>query len=180
MMLTTNTLSDIQVDRRVGQVGLLLQFDTIQDRKTIEKRITEYLTTLDFQLIVKLNRTYFKRGSAWALLYSTSPRAVPTVVDITYDPDFNGQALVIAEMIVQTTGGMATQKDIDCWMVEMAGIEQSVLGENVDFRLSQYAADRAKWHSCALVMGIIVFCFLAVGILALLVLLSPTPAHCGC
>ena len=179
-MAADTTSSEIQVHRRLGQIDFRLEFFTMRDQQTIESRIKEYLKMLGYQVIEKLNKTYFKRGTIWSTFYSTSPRGVPTMLDVSYEPDIDGQMLVTAKMIIRTTGGIATKKDIDFWMAEIAGIEQSALGENVDMHLSQYAADRAKWHSCALVMAIIVFIFLAMSTFIFLMLITPSPAHCGC
>ena len=78
-MAADTTSSEIQVHRRLGQIDFRLEVVTMRDQETIESRIKEYLKMLGYQVIEKLNKTYFKRGTIWSTRWRLAA-AMPSTI----------------------------------------------------------------------------------------------------
>lgn len=167
--MNTPTLSNARYQKKSGRIEFELKFNTVLKTEEIDKKIEEYLNTLGYKETISNTERSYQRGSRFGTYYSTSPRNVRTVIHVEKQLDLNQ---IVIQMHVRTGTGIATQRDIDFWLIELNGIEQIFSSGFIDKRLSEYAAERAKWHSCSLVLGFILICIFAVNIFFWLVSFS--------
>jgi hypothetical protein len=66
-----------------------------------------------------------------------------------------GDSLVELVMRVHRFGNMPLEPDFDFWRAEIDGLAHALNHGFSDPRLSEYAADRAKWYSIAIMLGVL-------------------------
>jgi hypothetical protein len=128
----------IEVEMRKGAMG---------------KSITEYFESIGYKQSQISPTLIFERGAMLASLYDPNPKHQKT--EITIDIVSSGkQSIVELMMRVNRLGNIPLQKDYEFWRAEIDGLAHALNYGYVDPRWSDYAADRAKWYSMVVMMGI--------------------------
>ncbi|MDQ7024348.1 MAG: hypothetical protein Q9P01_03525 [Anaerolineae bacterium] len=119
-----------------------------------KKAITEYFESIGFRQTQMSPSLQFERGALLASLYSPNPRSQKT--HITADIVSSGSENLI-ELVVRINrfGNIPLEPDFDFWRVEIEGLANTVQQGYSDPRLSEYAAERAKWYSIAMMMALL-------------------------
>lgn len=119
-----------------------------------KKVIVEYFESIGFRQTQISPSMLFERGAILASLYSPNPRSQKTqlTVDVVSS---GGDSLVELVMRVHRFGNMPLEPDFDFWRAEIDGLAYALNHGFSDPRLSEYAADRAKWYSIAIMLGVL-------------------------
>lgn len=138
----------------------------------ISKAITEYLEAIGYRQTRISPSMEFERGTTMASLYNPNPRSQKTIITIDI-VGAGGHSIVEAVMRVNCRGNLPLSKDFDFWQTELQGIEKSLHYGYCDPRLSEYAADRAKWYSIAIMLGVFVAGTIAITALSMMMAFLP-------
>jgi hypothetical protein len=119
-----------------------------------KKVVIEYLESLGFRQTQVGPTMQFERGAILASLYSPNPRSQKT--ELTVDVVSRGsESLIELVMRIQRFGNLPLEPDFDFWRAEIDGLATMLNDSYADPRLSEYAAERAKWYSIALMLGVL-------------------------
>lgn len=131
------------------------------------KAITEYLQDIGFSVESSSPSYVFQRGRVMGGVTAFDPRNYRTEVRVDVLSGV-GKHLVEVEWRVNRFAAWPTSADLDCWRVELDGIEQAATTGFADERISHYAAQRAFFLRVSIWLGIV--------LAALLLLMAATGA----
>jgi hypothetical protein len=142
---------------------------TTRRQGAVSKDVTAYFEALGYMLERSTPSMEFSRGSVLRGMTSSSPASQKT--EITVDVIGGSQAgetVVEVKMRVGTFGTWSFQTDHDFREAELYGLQVALEYGYIDQKLSQFAADRAKYYSMMVaLMGIAVLAGVAAGFLLL-------------
>ena len=137
-----------------------------------KKAVIEYFESIGFRQTQISPSMQFERGAILASLYSPNPRSQKT--HLTVDVVSRGNdSLIELVMRVHRFGNIPLEPDFDFWRAEIDGLANMLNHGYADPRLSEYAADRAKWYSISIMLGVLlvatIFSFAAfIGVLMIM------------
>jgi hypothetical protein len=137
----------------------------------MSKAITEYFESIGFRQTQISPSMTFERGAMLASLYDPNPKHQKTHISIDIVSHGN-QSLIELTMRINRLGNIPLQADYEFWRSEIDGLAHAIHYGYVDSRWSDYAAERAKWYSVVIMLGvsmvvIAVFFVLILGLLFL-------------
>ena len=128
--------------------------ETDMRKGAASKAIIEYLDAVGYHQSRITPSMEFERGAMLAGFYNPNPRSQKTIITVDF-VSVGGNTVIELVMRINRAGNMPLSKDFEFWEAEIRGIENSLHYGYCDPRLSEYAADRAKWYSIAIMLGII-------------------------
>ena len=116
-----------------------------------KKAITEYLEAIGYHQTQISPSLQFERGALLASLYSPNPRSQKTFVTLDVVSS-GGDSLVELVLRVNRFGNIPLEPDFDFWRAEIDGLANTLHYGYCDPRISEFAAERAKWYSIAMML----------------------------
>ena len=129
-----------------------------------KKAVIEYFESIGFRQTQISPSMQFERGAILASLYSPNPRSQKTLLTVDV-VSRGGDSLIELVMRINRFGNMPLEPDFDFWRAEIDGLANALNHGYSDPRLSEYAAERAKWYSISIMLGVLfvatIFSFIA-------------------